>query len=93
MAQQVEYYIDNVLMSYNPGVPDPTKVMILDAEACIGYADIVDRTGCSFKIYTDITTTEEDLADFEEFQLCAFGVEHNGEQVVSNGIPVINSKG
>ena len=90
---RIQYLIDNVLQAYTQTPPDPTKDMVLDDEACIGYKDIVDRTNCQFKVYTDLTTEEEDTADFEEFQLCAFGVMNDGEQVVHNGIPVINSKG
>jgi len=67
---RIQYLIDNVLQAYTQTPPDPTKDMVLDDEACIGYVDIVDRTGCSFKIYTDVTTEEEDTADFEEFLIC-----------------------
>ena len=67
---RTQYLIDNVVQAYTQTPPDSTKDMVLDDEACIGYADIVDRTKCQFKIYTDIATEEEDTADFEEFLIC-----------------------
>ena len=73
MAQQVEYYVDNVLQSYNPEVPNPDNVIILDSVSVIGYPDIVDRTNCQFKVYTDLTTEEEDTADYEEYMNCMLG--------------------
>ncbi len=73
MAIQYEYKINNVVVPFNGTPPDPTKAMVLDDIACIGYPDVVDRTGCQFKVYTDITTEEEDTADFEEYMNCMLG--------------------
>ncbi len=70
MAQQVEYYINDILQGYNPGVPDPATKIILSDEATLGFKDKVDRTTCLFGVITAVTTDEEDSQIYEDYLAC-----------------------
>ena len=44
--------------------------MVLDDVAILGYPDIVDRTQCTFKVITQLTTEEEDTDEYENWLIC-----------------------
>ena len=71
MAQQVEFKINDVVQSYNPGVPDPDVRMVLDDEAIIGFKDTITRTNCVFKAITEITDDAEDTAEYDAWLACS----------------------
>ena len=62
-------------VNISPPLPDPSTYIVLGDVAVIGNPDTVDRTECQFMVHTDVTTTEEDLADYDEYMACVL----NGE--------------
>ncbi len=71
MAQQIEYKVNDVEVPFTGVLPDPDTYIVLDDTASIGYPDVVDRTQCTFKVITQLTTTEEDTAEYDAWLACS----------------------
>jgi len=63
------YKVNNVLQVSTP-MPDSNTIMVLDDTTCIGYPDVVDRTNCVFKVYTEEITDAEDTAEYDAWVIC-----------------------
>jgi len=63
------YKIDNVLQGSSPAMPNTNTYIELGNTAIIGDADIVDRTQCQFKVYSNLTSDAEDTAGWVQMQV------------------------
>ena len=70
MAIITEYYVNDVLQGYTPTPPDKEIKMVLDDEACLGFADVVDRTQCTFKVITELIDDTERTQIYEDYLAC-----------------------
>ena len=63
--------LKEVAQLITPPAPDPAVKMVLSDTAVIGYPDVVDRTQCTFKVLTQLTTEEEDTAEYDAWLACS----------------------
>ncbi len=71
MAGVVKYFINGVLQSYSPPPPDPNTEITHNNTTIIGHSDVKDGTSCVYRVYTEVISDEEIIADYNDWFECS----------------------